>query len=150
MENPQIPEVKFRKFGTAFVLRLDTGERIVEAVAEFAKKNNVTAGFFYGVGTCRRAELGFFNWKTKKYSFKKLKGDFEIISLSGNISLLANQPVVHAHIVLGDREFRAWGGHLKEAEVLAVCEIFLTTLKGKLIREMFPQAGLNLLRLTRA
>jgi len=137
--------MKHKKLKEVYVIRLKTGERIVEKLVEFCAKAKIEAGYLSGIGTCRGAELGFFDWQTKKYSFKKFKGDYEITSFDGNISLFNGRPFLHAHIVLGDRHFHSWSGHLKEAEVLATAEIFLTKLKGKLRREKSKPSGLNLL-----
>jgi len=141
--------MKHKKLEEVYVIRLERGERIVEKLIEFCAKMNIKAGYLSGIGTRRGAELGFFDWETKKYSFKKFKGDFEITSFHGNISLFDGQPFLHAHIVLGDRDFRTWSGHLKEAEVLATAEIILTRLDGELVRKTDKKSGLNLLRLTK-
>jgi predicted DNA-binding protein with PD1-like motif len=128
--------MKFRKTGGPYVLALSRGERIVETLAGFCGKETIRAGYFSGLGSCRGAELGFFDWNTKKYRFKKFSGDFEIAALQGNISLLNGRPFVHAHVVLGDKNFRCAAGHLKEAEVLAACEIVLVPLRTKLLRKL--------------
>jgi predicted DNA-binding protein with PD1-like motif len=141
--------MKRKKFKEVYVIRLETGERIVEKLIEFCEKAKIEAGYLSGIGTCRGAELGFFDWQTKKYSFKKFKGDYEITSFDGNISLFNGRPFLHAHIVLGDRHFHSWSGHLKEAEVLATCEIILTRLDGEFVRKTDKKSGLNLLRLSR-
>jgi predicted DNA-binding protein with PD1-like motif len=122
---------------------METGEKIIETLTRFCERKRIRAGSFTGIGTCRGAELGFFDWEKKAYRWKKLKGDFEITALAGNFSVLDGKSFVHAHITLGDRGFRAWAGHLKEAETLATCETVLTPLPGELLRKSDPGLALN-------
>jgi len=127
--------MKFRKTGGHYVLSLSRGERIIETLTRFCGEKTIHAGYFSGLGSCRGAALGFFDWSTKKYRFKKFSGDFEIAALQGNVSLRQRSPFVHAHVVLGDKNFRCVAGHLREAEVLAACEIVLVPLRTKLLRK---------------
>ena len=135
--------MKSKKFDSTYVLRLDRGERIVETLTAFCAKEKIAAAHFNGLGTCRGAELGFFHMEAGAYAFQTFPGDCEITALHGNISLVDGKPHVHAHAVLGDDQFRSWSGHLKEAEVLAVCEIVLTRLKGTLVRMRNEKSGLT-------
>jgi hypothetical protein len=128
--------MKFRKTGGHYVLFLSRGERIIETLTGFCGKKKICAGYFSGIGSCRGAELGFYDWNAKKYRFKKFSADFEIAALQGNVSLRQRSPFVHAHVVLGDKNFRCAAGHLREAEVLAACEIVLVPLRTKLLRKL--------------
>ena len=137
--------MRFKKLDSTLVLRLERGERIVETLTSFCLHENIEFAHFSGLGTCRNAELGFFHIEAGAYAYKNFPGDCEITALHGNVSLVGGKPYIHAHIVLGDSRFQSWSGHLKEAEVLATCEIVLTRLKGKLIRKPDKKSGLNLL-----
>jgi predicted DNA-binding protein with PD1-like motif len=130
-----------KKAGDRYVLRFETGDRLVASLAEFCRKRRIGAGTFTGIGSCRRAELGFFDPKTKAYAFKTFRGPREIAALVGNISVMDGRPFVHAHAVLGGRDFRTVGGHLREAEILAGGEVVLTVLPGKLVRRRDEQSG---------
>ena len=79
----------------------------------------------------------------RNYRFRTLAGDFEIASLTGNVSLSEGKPFLHLHVVLGDAESQAWAGHLKEAEVLAACEIILMPLTAPLGRVVDPETGIK-------
>lgn len=137
--------MKHVKSGSTSIIRLDRGERIIETLTRFCEKRKVRSGYFQGIGTCRRAELGFFQMAKGRYKFKKLPGDYEITALAGNVSLLDGKPFVHAHIVLGGTDFASHSGHLKEAEVLATCEIVLAPLSRTLTRKFSRSSGLSLL-----
>jgi uncharacterized protein len=120
----------WKKLGSATVLRFERGERIVAALTAFCREAGLGAAQLDGLGTCRNAELGFYSIETGAYAYRTIAEDCEIASLVGNVSRLDGAPRVHIHIVLADSGFRAWGGHLKEAEVLAACEIVLRPLEG--------------------
>jgi uncharacterized protein len=135
--------MKFRKIGETYVLRLERGERLVEALTAFCGREGIRAGSFDGLGTCRNAELGFFHIDSGTYEYRIFAEDCEITSLVGNVSRLDGAPRIHAHIVLGDHAFRSWSGHLKEAEVLATCEIVLRPLDADLRRIRDGDTGLT-------
>jgi uncharacterized protein len=139
--------VRSKKLDTSYALRLERGERIVEALTAFCARAKIAAASFSGLGTCRNAEIGFFHIEAGAYAFRTFPEDCEITALTGNVNLVDGKPHVHAHIVLGDSLFRSWSGHLKEAEVLATCEIVLTRLKGTLVRKRDKKSGLNLLEI---
>ncbi len=93
------------------------------------------------------AEIGHFNPETKKYDYKTLEGKFEIVSLSGNMSMMDDKPVAHLHIALGQEDFSVVGGHLVSCEVDPTCEIIITPLDSKIQRAPDQKSGLNLLKL---
>jgi len=135
--------MRYRKFGPVYVIRLERGERIVESLTSFCDREGVRAATFNGVGTCRHAELGYFHIAAGTYDFRPFPEDFEITALHGNVSILEGKLRVHAHIALGDSNFHTWSGHLKEAEVLATCEIVLRPLEGELRRVREGDSGLT-------
>ena len=75
------------------------------------------------------------------------KGDYELISASGNISDLDGKPFAHTHVVLSDEKCHTFSGHLFEATVTITVEIFLFPLDIALIRrpgEKINFCGLDL------
>ena len=79
---------------------------------------------------------------------KKFKADnFEITSLTGNISQMKGQPYLHCHITLADSKYQVFGGHLEAATVSATFEGWIRTSQTKIERATDPQTGLNLLDL---
>ena len=133
----------FRKLGPVYVIRLERGERILESLTAFCEREGVRAAYFDGLGTCRRAELGYFHIAAGTYDFQLFPEDCEITSLHGNVSLLEGKLRIHAHMVIGDSGFHSWSGHLKEAEILATCEIVLRPLEGELRRKKAGDSGLT-------
>jgi predicted DNA-binding protein with PD1-like motif len=135
--------MKERADGQQWIIRLDPGEMIVRALTGFAARKKIGGAAVSGIGSCRNPELGFFEMGEGAYRFRTLAGDFEIASLTGNVSLSGGKPLVHLHVVLGDVESQAWAGHLKEAEVLATCEIVLVPFSAPLDRAADPETGIN-------
>ncbi len=137
--------MQFVKSDKHYVIRLEKGEPIISRVTEFCEENNITSGLFHGIGAALSAEIGFYNLADKEYSWKKINEPMEIVSLTGNISLVEDKPFLHIHIVLSNSDFECFGGHLKDATVGATCEIYLTDSLTKIERKMDEEIGLKLL-----
>ncbi|MHB8053949.1 MAG: PPC domain-containing DNA-binding protein [Candidatus Aminicenantales bacterium] len=135
--------MKTKAAGGTWIIRLETGEPIVASLQSFCEKEKIRAGAVAGIGTCRRPTLAFFDWDKKSYHAQTLPGDFEIAALTGNISVFEGRVLAHLHVTLGDADFQARAGHLREAETLAVCELIVTPLPGEIIRRTDPETGLN-------
>ncbi len=137
--------MKFKKIGSTYLIRLEKDERIIERLSGLCEKEKIKGGYFFGLGALSELELGHFNLATQKYSSKKFSGEYEVVSLNGNVSSLDGRIYIHAHIVVGDSEFQSWSGHLKEATVSATCEIYLIKLDEDVRRKRDEKTGLNLL-----
>jgi len=137
--------MQFVKTSERYIVRLEKGESIIDELTSFCQKENITTGFFYGLGAVLSAELGYYNLKTKKYRTKKFNNPHEIVSLVGNVSIVNNKPFIHAHCVLSNENFECFGGHLKEAVVGGTCEIYLTREEIALERKYDEETGLKLL-----
>jgi predicted DNA-binding protein with PD1-like motif len=137
--------MRFRKAGDAYIVRLETGERIIETLTALCSAESIGAAAVSGVGTCVRAELGSLDWESKIHRPRLIEEHCEIAALVGNVSRQEGRPVVHLHATLADAECRAYGGHLHEAVIQATAEIILTLLPGELRRSKDPATGLNLI-----
>jgi hypothetical protein len=65
-----------------------------------------------------------------------------LVSLTGNVSLKDGAVYVHAHVALGDTEFRLWGGHLFEAKVAVTTEIAILPFPFGAERKLVEELGL--------
>lgn len=131
--------------GRRVILRFDKGEEAIDGLAKFAKENKIFAAYFSAIGSCSSFELGFYNGFLKQYRHKPFLNDSEIISLTGNISGLNSEPVVHAHGVFSGSDFEIVGGHVFKIAVAATCEVFLIKLEGEMKRDFDKDMNLNLL-----
>ncbi|AAL80743.1 DUF296 domain-containing protein [Pyrococcus furiosus DSM 3638] len=129
--------------GRVYLFRIPEGKEIIEFLREFAEKENIKVGIISAIGTLRNPVIGYFMEEEKKYKEISLTGTYELLSLSGNISLKDGKPFVHAHVVLGDSEGRAFGGHLVRGEVF-VAEVFVQELEGETLERKPTEHGLAL------
>ena len=139
--------MKHKELNGVYVLLLSKGEKIVESITNFCKENNIAAAQFNAIGAIEEVELGFYNLSTKEYKWKNAKAELEIDNITGNVAVFEGEPLVHAHATVSDNEMHAFGGHLKEAVVGALCEISLQPLQGKLERKYDDVTGLKLLQI---
>ena len=139
--------MQYKKFGTSYVIRLEIEDELIGSLNEFAIKEKITGGFFYGLGAVKGVSLGYFEVEKKKYKEKTYDMDYELTSLVGDISLFENNVMVHAHVTLADKYFRVLAGHCYRAVVTATVEIFFNPIEGKLEKKIDPDSGLNLLDL---
>jgi hypothetical protein len=139
--------VRYFVLGSTYVVRLDAGERIVETLKALCERDAIGGGFFHGLGAVSEAEIGHFDPAAGAYSWLKVPGPSEIISLYGNITTAEGRPLIHAHIALGDDAFGVRGGHLKEAVVSATCEVTLVRFRDDIARTTDAATGLSKLAL---
>ena len=120
-----------------YVLRLEDGEDIIERLTQFVKHRKVRAGFVEGVGSFSRATLGYFDGK--KFRRLMFRGEFQIISLVGNVAMMDGEPIVHMHAAISDSSGRCFGGHVMDGCVISYnCELQLVELSGKIQKKREP------------
>ncbi|MEK7654219.1 MAG: DUF296 domain-containing protein [Patescibacteria group bacterium] len=124
---------------------LKKGDKFSEKFRGFLEKNRINSGFFFGLGGFQKAEIAFYDLRTKKYNKKKFIGPFEVLSLIGNVAQNDDEIMVHAHIILGDKNFKTFGGHLVDGVVGGTLEINLNE-SGMMERRFNDETGLNLLK----
>lgn len=139
--------MKYAVLGSNEVIRLDAGEKIVETLLSLCEREGIGSGFFNGLGAVSEAELGHFDPATRRYSWIKLSGPYEIVALYGNITTVDGKPFLHAHAAFGDSGLNVRGGHLREAVVSVTCEITLTRFRDDIGRKRDEATGLLLLDL---
>lgn len=124
--------------------RLDHGTDIISQIADLAKEKEIETGFLSTIGALSRAELGYYDQISQKYTEIQIDQPVELVSCLGNISLRDDLPFVHAHAVLSDREGKVWGGHLTSGPVFAA-ELYMQELLGLPLKRV-PDSitGLNL------
>lgn len=128
------------------LLILKRGERIMDSILKACEEHQLEGGRINGIGALCRPELGFYDLKNKSYIRKEFAGDdYELLSLVGNISLKEGKPFAHIHVVLGDREFQTFGGHLFGAEVAVTAEVSIIPFGSMPIREFHDSIGLDLI-----
>lgn len=131
--------------GRILLGRLPKGGDLLKEITRVVTENGIETGTLMVIGAVSRARFGFYDQEGREYHFKEVDRHLEIVSCSGNISLLDNQPMVHAHIVLADEDGNTVGGHLAEGTVIFAGEAYIRELKGeKLVRSYDKPTGLSL------
>ena len=139
--------MKFKKIKDTYFIRLERGEKIIEAIKNFCATNKIKCGYFFGIGALDEAELAHYIVENKKYTSKTLKQPLEITNMNGNIATMNKEVYLHCHITLSDEHMNAIAGHLKEGKISATCEIILVKLNADINRNYDNFIGLNLLEL---
>jgi predicted DNA-binding protein with PD1-like motif len=137
--------MKARKIDGGWFVRIDRGEEVMKTLTSFIVEKNIQAGAISGIGALTEAELGYFNRDTKEYQRRKFDGVYELLSLAGNIAYVDNKPMVHAHCILGDADYRLTGGHLFSGVIAVTGEIYIKVFSEKFNRALDPEIKLNLL-----
>jgi predicted DNA-binding protein with PD1-like motif len=135
-------ELDYRRDGSNYLLDLKQGQPVIASLAAFMEKEKLAGASISGIGAVRKVEIAYYDIIAKKYKYKKFDPSMEVLSLTGNIGYFENKPVVHAHVALADSGYAVHGGHLKEAEVSLILEIFITPTSKPITREWnkdFPE-----------
>ncbi len=93
--------MRFADYSKGYILKLEPAEELHETLTAFVLQKRIPSAFFQGIGGVTDVKLGYFDLKKNDYDTHSYKGDYELISASGNISDLDGKPA-HTHVVLSD------------------------------------------------
>jgi predicted DNA-binding protein with PD1-like motif len=130
-----------------FMVRLQKGEEIHTALTQFMAAKNITGGAVVGIGAVTDVALGFLDLETKDYVRQEYHEDYELINLTGNLSLVDGAPLLHAHVVLSGEDMSAIAGHLFAATISVTGEFEITVAGERFERAFDDETGLKLLNL---
>ena len=133
--------------GTEWMLRLDDGQDLFEALSSFAEREHVTAAaVLFGIGMFRTATFGY--WDGQQYRPEELKVPHEVVALHGSIARADGAPSVHLHGAVAGPDHRLVGGHLLRATVGVLQEMVVSTFPGRTFgRPLVESWGLRMLDL---
>lgn len=116
----------YREDEKILFVRMDDGENFVEELEKILFKAEVTSGIIVnGIGMLRDFEIGWFNVERKVYEKERISVPHELVSTSGNISLLKDKPFAHMHVSLAGPSRTLCGGHLFSGIVCNTVELFI-------------------------
>ena len=136
----------YRKFGSAYVVRMDKGEEILEQLKILCTREKIRLASVQALGAIGDFTVGVFRTKEKQYHANTFQGDFEIVSLTGTVTTMNGEFYAHLHLSAGNEKAEVFGGHLNRAVISATCEMVVTQLDGQVEREFNEEVGLNLFR----
>lgn len=136
--------------GYNYIVRLNRGERLGEAILDFIQQTDLPPGAAVsGVGAAANIELGFYDLDAKEYRWKTHSNMHEIVSLNGTLaSDPAGQPMFHLHGSFSDEKYQVIGGHVKDFVVGGTCELFVHRTIRPLTRVHDADTGLAVLDLS--
>ena len=120
-----------------YMVKLDPGADLQQAVTELVEEKNITSGYVNIMGLARTAKYAYYNIKTKIYEEMERKDRyFEIIQCAGNVSVKDGKPFPHLHIAFGDQNGNIFGGHLMKGTIVEIGEVTIQTFEGEpMVRE---------------
>ena len=136
--------MKFRMEKSRAYMTLAKGDNINKTFESFAEVKGVGCAWMNGIGALENPEIGYYSLEDKSYYRKTFKGEYELTSLIGNITLKEGKPFSHTHITFSDTEFRVFGGHLFNANITAAGEFIMQFGSDEINREMNAEIGLPL------
>jgi len=128
-----------------YTLVFESGDSVIDDLVAFAAEHDLSASHFTAIGAFRGAMLGFYNLEEKRFEEIPVKGQTEVVSMTGNITRYEGTPQLHAHVVLSRRDGSTVGGHLLGATVNPTLEMMLIETPGTLQRRHDDATGLPLI-----
>jgi predicted DNA-binding protein with PD1-like motif len=139
--------MRYQKTPTGYMLRMERGEEIHAALTRFMQERGIEGGSVVGVGAVTDITLGYFDLETKEYTRTLYDGEYELINLTGNLSTVDGESLLHAHVVISGADMAAIAGHLFAATIAVTGEFWITVAETKFERTLDQATGLKLLDL---
>ena len=136
--------MNFRIDNSRVLMTLAKGDYINRTFESFATIKGVECAWLNGIGALENPEIGYYSIDNKSYHRKHFKGEFELTSLIGNITMKEGKPFAHTHITFSDSSYKVFGGHLFDAKITAAGEFLIQLGNDKINREMNHGIGLPL------
>ncbi|MEK7152758.1 MAG: PPC domain-containing DNA-binding protein [Patescibacteria group bacterium] len=134
--------------GFNYLIKLNKGERLSEAIEQFIQETKVEGAWVSGVGAALEATLGFYDLDAKAYQWQTFGELREIVSLSGNLAFdEQGKMMYHLHGVLSDRQYQTVGGHIRDLVAGGTVELFVHRAYQPMKRKLDPAVGLQTLDL---
>lgn len=141
----QVQLVSFGEPTLQYAVIFYQGDEAFSGLQEFAEKYHVTSAEFTAIGAVNGATLGWFDPRRKMYKKIPIRGQHEVIGMSGDIALYKAKPVVHAHMVVGEADGTTRGGHVLAAYVSPTLEVMVTVDPVTMRKRFDPDTDLTLI-----
>ena len=136
--------MNFRIDNSLVLMTLAKGDYINRTFESFAAIKGVECAWLNGIGALENPEIGYYSINDKSYHRKHFKGEFELTSLIGNITMKEGKPFAHTHITFSDTNYKVFGGHLFDAKITAAGEFIMQLGDDDINRKMNQGIGLSL------
>ncbi|WP_411247006.1 PPC domain-containing DNA-binding protein [Chryseobacterium proteolyticum] len=132
-----------KKVNSTYIVSVKNHSGIVEALTDFVINQDIKSGEITGIGAVSEATLRYFVPSTKKYVDKTFNEQMEVSNISGNVSELNGQPLLHLHITLGRQDYTALAGHLLDAKICGAGEFIFYPLDTRILKVKDVEVGIN-------
>ena len=126
--------MEYRRFGSAYYIRLDRGDEVVSSILAVCEREGVRSATYGGIGGCDEARIQTFIPETGGFETRTLSGMLELVSLTGNIVSDDGGGLhhhTHAAFAYKDgEEHRIAAGHVKSITIRYTAEIELRPVEG--------------------
>jgi hypothetical protein len=129
----------------SYLCRLEIGEEVISTLGAFVRRRKIKSGWLLGIGAVNEITLGVYDLARKQYDKRRFPADHELVTMTGDISWLRRDPVLHVHAVIADAKLKTYGGHLFSATCCVTVEVVLTPSPIAVRRKPDAMTGLNLL-----
>ena len=136
-----------QRMGDRILARLAIGEEIPDAVRTPARSQALPGAAITGIGAVNDVTLALFDPARRAYRETRLVEDLEVVSMTGNLAWLGEDPIVHLHGVVSRADCTTAAGHIMRAIVSVTLELMVVVYPDKVARSKDPEVGLNLLDL---
>jgi uncharacterized protein len=137
---------KYTRVPAGYLMVLRQGDSILNEIEALALAEKIPSATFSGMGFVN-ITFGFFDFKTRQYTPKEFR-DVELASMQGTIAWQGGKVSLHAHGVVTDKTFQAYGGHILKGAVGTGSVEILVTVHDKPLERVFEEAlGANVLSL---
>ncbi len=109
----------------SFAVHFSAGDELMSGMTEFAEKYNLKLSEVRGLGGISSAVVSAYD--PEKGAFKRFNIDQkgELVSLQGEITMQNGKPQFHAHVVFVVVDGTVHGGHLVEAHINPIANLFV-------------------------
>ena len=137
---------RYVKVPAGYLMVLKQGDSVINQLEDLARSEKILSANFTGMGFVN-ITFGFFNFQTKKYEPRTFN-DVELVSMHGTIAWKNDSVSIHAHGVVADKTFHAYGGHILKAKVgTGSVEVLITTHDKRFERKRDEAIGADVLQL---
>jgi predicted DNA-binding protein with PD1-like motif len=125
------PKMRVEELPTAdshtYKVSFGAGDEIISGLTEFAEQHHIVSAHITGIGGLISAKLGWGSPTVPAMKEIDVNSKCELVSLSGDISMRGDHPYVHLHGVVAFSDGSTKGGHVIEAHVDPIADIFVVT-----------------------
>ncbi len=138
--------MEYKRFNNTITARLDRGEEILTEIEKIAKAESIKLAKVSAIGAVNDFTVGVYDVDKKEYKANSFTGDYELLSLLGNINTMNGEYYCHLHMSAGNEKGEVFGGHLNRAVISVTCEMFIDIIDGTVDREHNDEIGINLFK----